>query len=105
MVVVQVTPVCGSKACEVEARMEMEGIQQSVMQSGSSEFQQSVMQSDSAESDRSQVREVREMEEGCCTVCRKPSTRKCAGCGIDEYCSRGCQRSASKEHKRVCGGN
>ena len=42
--------------------------------------------------------------DGSCGVCQKPdATRSCTGCGKVAYCSRGCQRTAWKSHKAVCG--
>jgi len=38
-----------------------------------------------------------------CSVCENPSTKSCASCLRVFYCSRDCQKSHWKEHKRLCG--
>ena len=45
----------------------------------------------------------------CCSVCAKPESEVtgklllCSKCKITAYCSKKCQRSDAKAHKKVCG--
>ena len=99
MVIIQLTPICGKRSCEVTARQEMEGIQNSVM--GSSTAGPNHFAPD-YEDETAAIRSL--PPDGSCEVCQKSdATRSCTGCGKVAYCSRSCQRTAWKSHKAVCG--
>ena len=94
-VIVQLTPICGKRSCEFTARQEMERIQNNVMGSGAAGANHSGLEPETETA----------APDGSCEICQKPdATRSCTGCGKGAYCSRGCQRTAWKSHKRECGG-
>lgn len=97
-VIVQLTPLCGKRSCELNARQWMERVQHDVMSSGRAGASRSGPEHENEiAAPRSPPRE------GSCEVCKKPgATRACAGCGKGAYCSRGCQRTAWKSHKQEC---
>ena len=37
-----------------------------------------------------------------CTVCGRPTTKKCGKCGLARYCKTQCQRGDWKDHKKIC---
>lgn len=83
MVIVQVTPVCGSRQCEVKIRTQLVEIQKRVM----------------GEGDEHEKKIYGKMG---CEVCGKEDAKRCAGCGTVAYCGKECQKVGWKEHKRSC---
>ena len=84
MVIVQVTPVCGSKQCEVKVRTQLV------------ETQKKVMGEEGGEHDRKIYGKMS------CEGCGKEDAKRCAGCGSVAYCGKECQKKGWKMHKRLC---
>ena len=83
MVFVQVTPVCGSRQCELKARTRLAEIQSRVKSEG----------------DEHDKRIYGKMS---CAGCGKEDAKRCAGCGTVAYCGKECQKAGWKLHKRFC---
>lgn len=83
MVVVQILPVCGATECERKVR------------AGSMVRQQKIMAQEQEE-DKKIFLSMN------CDVCKKPNSKRCAGCNKVAYCSQACQAQAWKAHKREC---
>ena len=83
MVIVQVTPVCGSRQCELKTRTQLVEIQKRVM-------------SEDNEHDKKIYGKMS------CGSCGKEDAKRCAGCGTVAYCGKECQKAGWKEHRRFC---
>ena len=83
MVIIQVTPVCGSRQCEAKIRAQLVEIQKKVM-------------GEDVEHDKKIYGKMN------CEACGKEDAKRCAGCGTVAYCGKECQKAGWKEHKRFC---
>ncbi|MCJ1453742.1 hypothetical protein MMC28_004091 [Mycoblastus sanguinarius] len=82
-IVVKVTPVCGSTACESKVRAYLLHTQKE--------------ESDAASKGGGTI--YGKMN---CAVCGKEDGKRCAGCGTVAYCGKECQTQHWEEHKRWC---
>ncbi|KAK3172803.1 hypothetical protein OEA41_006128 [Lepraria neglecta] len=87
MVVVQVTPVCGSKICDYRVRQQVLEMHSKVIRDG----------------EEHEKRIYGKMD---CNVCGGEDAKRCAGCGKVAYCGKACQKEDWKAIKRLIrGGN
>lgn len=83
MVIIQITPVCGSRQCEAKIRTQLVEVQKKVME-------------EDVEHDKKIYGKMS------CGVCGKEDAKRCAGCGTVAYCGKECQKAGWKAHKRFC---
>ena len=83
MVVVQVTPVCGSEKCEYQVRAQLLEMQNK-------------MRGEGEEHEKNIYGKMN------CAVCGTENAKRCAGCGRVAYCGKECQKGEWKRHKKMC---
>ena len=83
MIIIQLVPVCGSRACEAKVRKQMIDKQNMGVVVAKEEEEMVFIKMN-------------------CDVCNAPNSKRCAGCGQVAYCSMDCQKEAWKAHKPNC---